>query len=98
MESRGPVGQWHGPCGIESVDRSRVRLAISLVLPRLAVMQAGTGTMGISAMKGWEARDPQSQNGRGGRASLEQGKDSSERQKSCLRAARPAAGARDRTS
>lgn len=42
-----------------------MRLAVSLVLPRLAVMQAGTGKMGISAMKGWEARDPQSQNGRG---------------------------------
>lgn len=98
MESRGPAGQWHGPFGIESADRSRVRLAVRLALPRLAVMQAGTGKTGISAMKGWEARDPQSQNGRGGRASLEQGKDSSERQKTCLRAARPAAGARDRAS
>lgn len=66
LESRGPVGRWHGPCGTESVDRSRVRLAVRLALHRLAGMQAGIGKTGISAMKGWEARDPQSQNGRGG--------------------------------
>lgn len=84
MESKEPFGQWHDPCGIESVDRNRVRLAVKLAISRLAVMQAGIGETGVSAMKGWEAQEPQSQNGRGGRASLEQGRDRSKRQKTCL--------------
>lgn len=98
MESRGPFGQWHGPCGIESVDRNRVRLVVKLAISRLAVMQARIGKTGISAMNGvGSSGSPEPEwEGREGQPGAREGQ--SKRQKTCLRAARPAAGARGRAS
>lgn len=73
MESREPFGQWHGPCDIESVDRKRVRLAVRLAISGLAVMQAGIGKTGISAMKGWEAQIPRARMGGKGRPAWSKG-------------------------
>lgn len=94
-ESRGRVGPRRGPCDIGSVGGSRVRSEVKLAPSEVSSHAGWAGRPGVSATRGREAGGPRA---RVGGASLEQGKGSSKRQRRCLRAARPAAGAGDRDS